>query len=83
MGGARKRRGRPRKRETPLSRWIDRAGKTRDEVAERLVITRTHLDRLCNAARRPSLELALEIEKLTDGEVPASVWTRVPAHSRD
>jgi hypothetical protein len=75
--------GRPRKRETPLSRWIDQSGKTRDEIAERLVITRIHLDRLCRADRRPSLELAIEIEKLTDGAVPAEIWTRVPAHSRD
>lgn len=72
--------GRPRKRETPLSRWIDQAGKTREEIAERLVITRTYLDRLCRAERRPSLPLAVEIEKLTDGAVPVEVWTRVPGH---
>jgi hypothetical protein len=76
-------RGRPRKRETPLSRWIDEAGKSRDEVAARLVIGRTYLDSLCRAERRPSLELAVEIEKLTNGAVPVEVWTRVPAHSRD
>ena len=76
-------RGRPRKRDTPLSRWIDEAGKSREEVAEELDVTRTHLDRLCRGDRRPSLELALAIETLTDGAVSAASWAAVPPHSSD
>jgi transcriptional regulator with XRE-family HTH domain len=84
MGKTKKRgRGRPRKRETPLSRWIDAATRTREDVAEELGVTRVHLDRLCRNERRPSLELALAIEKLTAGAVPATFWTKVPAHSGD
>jgi transcriptional regulator with XRE-family HTH domain len=73
--------GRPRARETALSKWIDASGKTRDEIAERLGVKRQWLDKLCRAERRPSLDLALEIEKMTKGQVPASFWKSVPPHS--
>jgi DNA-binding XRE family transcriptional regulator len=81
MAAARKRsRGRPRKRETKLSRWIDSSGMTRDEVAEKLGINRTHLDMICRAESRPGLALAFEIERLTRGELPASEWVSAPVH---
>jgi hypothetical protein len=70
-------RGRPRKRETKFSRWIDASGKSRDDVAAALDINRTHLDKLCRGARGPGLRLAFEIEKLTAGEVAASDWLTV------
>lgn len=69
--------GRPRKRETPFSRWIDGSGMSRDEVASELGINRTHLDKVCRGARRPGLALALGIEKLTGGAIPASDWLSV------
>ncbi len=82
MGAAKKRpRGRPRKKESKLSRWMDSQSLTRDDVAARLDIQRTYLDKLCRAESRPSLELAFEIEKLTRGAVPASDWLTVPAHT--
>jgi transcriptional regulator with XRE-family HTH domain len=56
---------------------------TRDELAERLGLSRSHADAICRGARRPSLELALAIEKLTSGAVPAWLWTSVPKHSGD
>jgi len=74
---AKRGRGRPRKRETSLSRWIDASGMTRDELAAELGIARTHLDKLCRAATRPSLLLAAEIEKLTRGAVRAAEWAEV------
>jgi len=84
MGSAKKRpRGRPRKKESKLSTWMDSQGLTRDAVAERLDIQRTYLDKLCRAESRPSLELAFDIEKLTRGSVPASDWLAVPAHKGD
>lgn len=70
-------RGRPRKRETELARWIDASGTTRDDVAAELGVARTHLDRLCRAASRPSLSLAADIETLTKGAVPASAWANI------
>lgn len=84
MGAAKKRpRGRPRKKESKFSAWMDSQGLTRDVVAACLKIQRTYLDKLCRAESRPSLELAFEIEKLTRGSVPASDWLAVPAHKGD
>lgn len=84
MGRSKKRgRGRPRKSETKLSLWLDAAGMTRYDLADRLGIGRGHADRICRGERRPSLELAVEIEKLTRGGVPASYWMSIPKHSQD
>lgn len=83
MGAAKKRpRGRPRKKESKLSLWMDSKSLAREDIARRLRIQRTYLDKLCRAESRPSLELAFEIEKLTHGAVPASDWLTVPAHTR-
>jgi hypothetical protein len=75
--GAKRSPGRPRKKETNLSRWIDASGMTRDEAAEKLAVNRTHLDILCRGDGRPGLALALAIEKLTDGAIPAADWVQV------
>jgi DNA-binding transcriptional regulator YdaS (Cro superfamily) len=71
------------KRKTPLADWIDASGKTRREVAEHLGLAETSLNRLCNGARRPGIELAFAIEKLTKGKIPAEFWRKIPPHSRD
>ncbi len=71
------------KRQTPLSDWIDTAGMTRREVADRLGLAETSLNRLCRGVRRPSIEVAFAIEKLTKGKVPAAYWQKVPPHSED
>jgi len=68
--------------ETKLSAWLDAVGMTRYDLAERLTIARGHVDKICNGERRPSLELAIEIERITKGAVPAAYWTSVPKHSR-
>lgn len=77
MAAAKRSPGRPRKRETKFSRWIDASGMTRDDVAAALGINRTHLDKVCRGARRPGLRLALGIEKLTGGAIAASDWLHV------
>lgn len=74
-------RGRPRKTETRLSRWIDAQKLERGVVADRLGIGRNYLDKLCREEARPSLELAVAIEKFTGGAVPAADWLRVLPHS--
>jgi hypothetical protein len=74
-------RGRPRKKQSKLSRWIDDHKLDRGEVAARLGIGRTYLDKLCREEGRPSLEIAIAIEKLTSGAVPAADWLRVLPHS--
>jgi len=83
MGQKKRPRGRPRRSETKLSKWIDSKKLSRDDVAATLGIGRTYLDKLCRAISRPSLELAVEIEKVTQGAVPASDWLQVPPHSHD
>lgn len=70
-------RGRPRKTETRFSRWIDAQKLERGVVAARLGIARNYLDKLCREEARPSLELAVAIEKLTGRAVPAADWLRV------
>ncbi|MFC1611056.1 helix-turn-helix transcriptional regulator [Myxococcota bacterium] len=75
--------GRPRKTTNAFGRWIDAKGWTRDDVARRLRITRGYLDMLCEGRRRPSLELAMKIEQLSRGGVPATRWLKTPPHSRD
>ena len=73
----------PAKRSTLLARWIDDSGESRETIAKRLDIPRTSLDRLCRGARRPGIELAFAIEKMTKGKVPAEYWSKISAHSKD
>ena len=83
MGRKVRKPGRPRVAENALSRWIDAKGWTREKTAERLGIKVAMLNALCRGTRRPSLELAFEIQDLTDGAVSARSWLRAPAHDSD
>ena len=75
-------RGRPRKEENALARWIDKTKDgDREKVAEALGIGREYLDRLCRGERRPSLALALTIESKTG--IKAAQWAEVAPHSSD
>ncbi len=74
-------RGRPRSTsQTPLSKWIDGSGRTREQVAEALGVTKASLDRYCRGERTPTLGAALAIEKVTGGAIPARSW--LPRSSR-
>ena len=84
MGAKKARVGRPSKKLTMLGEWAAENGWSREQLAKRLGLERRQsVDRLCRGTRRPSLELAVLIEKVTDGAVPVSSWAKVPAHSRD
>ncbi len=48
-------------------------GKQR-ELAEAFGISRPHLSLLLAGKKRPSLELAVRIEQMTDGAVPVTSW---------
>lgn len=76
-------RGRPRTTTNAFGRWIDRSKLSRDEVAERLRLSRQYVDRLCRDDRRPDLELAVKIEDLTRGKIRPRDWLRTPRHSGD
>jgi DNA-binding XRE family transcriptional regulator len=80
-----KKRGRPRKlsAQTPLSCWLEEHRIERSAFASKLGITTEYLYRLCRNSRRPSLELALKIESVTNGKISSTYWVKTPPHSRD
>lgn len=47
---------------------------SRDEVALKLGVARTYLDKLCRGQHRAGLDVALRLEKLTRGAIPVSDW---------
>ncbi len=61
-----------------LTDAILRSGKTRTQFADELGIGRPFLSMLESGRKRPSLELAVRIERLTAGGVPASSWIEEP-----
>jgi hypothetical protein len=75
--------GRPPVRQGKLGLWIEKAGKTRQDVADQLGISRRFLDHLCREYRRPGLDLAVKIERLTGGAVPVSYLAGLPQHKKD
>jgi transcriptional regulator with XRE-family HTH domain len=75
--------GRPVTRRSKLGEWVDAQGWTRQQLADELGITVGSAVRLCNGVRRPSLELAIKIERLTGGAIPVTCWIEVPAHTKD
>jgi DNA-binding XRE family transcriptional regulator len=75
--------GRPVERRNKLGEWVDAHGWTRHQLAEALGIAFGTATRLCSGARRPSLEMAIQIEDLTDGAVSVRSWLAVPAHTKD
>jgi DNA-binding XRE family transcriptional regulator len=83
VAGTKRRMGRPVEKRGKLGIWIDEHGWTRQRLADELGIVLSTAVRLCSGMRRPSLELALQIEALTQGAVPVSYWTEVPTHSKD
>lgn len=61
-----------------LATIIAESGLTRSAWADRLEISKSHLSDVLNGNRQPSLDLAVKIERATDGAVPASSWIPVP-----
>ena len=74
--------GRPPAKGGRLAEWLRKHGHSREEVAKRLSIDRRHLDHIARENRRPSLELAIAIEKLTNGEVSVEYLAKIPPHSK-
>jgi transcriptional regulator with XRE-family HTH domain len=70
--------GRPPTRVGKLAKWIESSGMTRTKVAEKLGISRQYLDQFCREERRPSLKIAMEIERITDKKVSASYLSGLP-----
>ena len=75
--------GRPVEKRNKLGEWVDAHGWTRQQLAEALGIAFGTATRLCSGARRPSLEMAVQIEDLTEGAVSVRSWLEVPAHTKN
>jgi DNA-binding transcriptional regulator YdaS (Cro superfamily) len=57
-----------------FAEFIITSGETRAAWADRLGISRSYLSDLLNGKKTPSLSLASQIERLTNGMVLASSW---------
>lgn len=60
----------PGERERPL-KGIDGSARPREKVAKALGVTKASVDRYCRGARTPTLGVALAIEEVTGGAIPA------------
>ena len=57
-----------------LSHYAKETGLSQRELAKRLGVDPSIVSRLMNGQMRPGLELAVRIQRLTDGRVVASSW---------
>ena len=57
-----------------LSHYAKETGLSQRELAKRLGVDPSIVSRLLNGQMRPGLELAVRIQRLTDGRVAASSW---------
>lgn len=64
-----------------FSEFIRSSGQNRATWADRLEISRSYLSDILNGNKTPSLDLAVRIERLTGGAVPASSWIPEVAQS--
>lgn len=57
-----------------LSAFLTSKQIRQQDFAERIGVTQATVSRLAKRTMMPSLPLAVEIERATDGEVPVSSW---------
>lgn len=57
-----------------FAEYVKASGKRFFEWADLLGISRGHLSQIMNGNKTPSLELAVRIERLTEGAVPVASW---------
>ncbi len=50
------------------------AQESQSDIAMKFGISQAYLSQILSGKRRPSLDLAIRIERLTDGAVPATSW---------
>ena len=61
-------------KETPITEWLQREGRTRTWLAGQLGCSRSHLSGVDHGRINPSPILAASLERVTG--IPASVWVR-------
>lgn len=57
-----------------LTDWLEKTGTSRAEFARQCEYDPSNLTKLLRGAVKPSLKVAVKIEALTEGNVPASGW---------
>ncbi|KHQ50357.1 MULTISPECIES: helix-turn-helix domain-containing protein [Mameliella] len=57
-----------------LKTVIDESGESQKVWAERLGVSGAYMSLLVNGKKQPSLELAVRIDRVTGGKVPATSW---------
>lgn len=59
-----------------LAKFIQKSDHTQASFAARLGISASYMSDIINGKKRPSLDLAFDIERETQGSVPASTWVQ-------
>ena len=59
---------------TQFQQWLRDRGTSVTWAAAQLGVNRPHLSMVANGHRKPGRILAKSIERLTDGQVPATQW---------
>lgn len=62
---------------------MDASGLSRTEWAKRLGVSKSYLSQLASGQKRPSLDMAVRIERETDGAVRPCDWIEAPALDED
>jgi DNA-binding XRE family transcriptional regulator len=77
-GGKRPGAGRKSNTQSPslFEAWTQKSGKSKTEVAAALGISLSGLYQIISGRTQPRLETALKIEELTEGKLPAKVWSK-------
>lgn len=57
-----------------LAAWLERTGMPKMKLAAELEVTPSLITHYTSGRRKPSRVLAIAIEKISNGEVPASLW---------
>ena len=63
---------------TKLTTYLSETSTSQAKLSEALGISRSHMSLLVSGERKPGLDLAVAIERATDGAVPASSWVDEP-----
>jgi transcriptional regulator with XRE-family HTH domain len=57
-----------------FAHYVTSSGLTQTAWADRIGVSRSYMSNLLNGKKRPSLEVAVRIERETGGLIPASSW---------
>lgn len=57
-----------------LAAFLTRTNQRQSDFAKRIGVDQATVSRLARRTHKPSLELAIRIERETDGQVPAVCW---------